>query len=214
MPIGKFEMRTLEKRTHSTTLNVPEEFLVRIGRIIVLWAYAENQLYQFIYDVANIGPKYGRLIVQKLGPDKLISVLENLLLVADKKLNATEEQVKTWRAMVKTAAEERDHFAHGIWSDIPGQPHPCLQLTRGEHVVVDNPRPDLRARKIDPVSLAVSVPILDVQIAHLEKLILELPRLKAAVDSALPLPPKPALATNRPDSQNPPSSKLTQPPSA
>ena len=178
---------------------LPTRYYTEIGRIVVIFARVEGNLFHLTHTVLGIDRRHARLAVRKVRAAEQLTLIQDLA-----KLNGLKLNVKwgTLKSALKEAESFRDRLSHCIWLNHPNTRLPVLQDF--SRAYIPNLTADTNPR-INP--LAVEIPLAKlVEIrtgiseiaAALEKLetaILE--QLETSPGKPPPLPPAPRRRVRR-----------------
>jgi hypothetical protein len=130
--LGFAMARIFQDVSQKARYDLPASLNREIGRIVVRWAYFEHHIQKMIWAVAfDADPKgaaLGRIAIQEPRAADRLDLLERVAAV--RKLSFDRALLRKMRAPTKTLAEQRDLFAHGLWTKDPNAGW-VVQQTRG-----------------------------------------------------------------------------------
>jgi hypothetical protein len=127
---------------------LPDEINLRIGRIIVLWAYVEAILKATIYNLLGVDSREGRRAVREPRVRDTVMLIKDLL--AFNKISVSGDLDKLAAALDELSSK-RHSLAHGLWVDIEGITY--LQVTSGSWRPEDSN--EKVSRKVSPQGFMV-----------------------------------------------------------
>jgi hypothetical protein len=162
-------------------VQLPDEYSVEIGRILVRWAYIEWRLHQVGYRLLDIDPATGRLAMRDPRATEYVDMIVDLLSIYELSIPAP---VPKLRASLNKWGTWRNLLAHGVWVQHPTTQEYMVQNTGGQWHR-DKLAPGERlSREILTEAETVTVPLLKQIVLELESMSQQLEAFYLGVDKA------------------------------
>lgn len=120
-----------------------------IGKVVIRWAHLEYLIQSFIWELAGVDERVGRLAIREPRVSDRMDLVYDLAELLGAKVDT--KQGTAFKNRLNELSGKRDLIAHGIWTKTPKDKTWRVILTRGTH------RPDAdvphRKRKISPEAL-------------------------------------------------------------
>lgn len=117
-------------REFPLTIDLPDDFNLNIGKIVVAYAALEQRLRDVVYRCAGIDHKTGRVLQISRRLQNYPELVKELLLAQGKDidLGVQEGFPMSLKDMLKDVEEYRNALAHGLWLLMPEHKNPVLQI--------------------------------------------------------------------------------------
>lgn len=140
-----------------TITDLPEPYVIGIGKVIVKHAFVERQLQKIGYMLLGIGPKQGRVAVRSPRGDEHVSMIEQIMGLEG--ITAEGFDLNALKKTLSTFQRYRDLIAHGVWLHDKANNQIAIQDISG------NWRPDPQgpkvARRISPQGILITAESLE-----------------------------------------------------
>lgn len=164
--------------------DLPASMLRDIGRLIVLYAHAEQYLQGIIYMLVGVDAGIGRLAVRE--PGRLTDRLDFLLdLMAAKKLQPPDVDYKLLRKAIEGAMDMRNLCAHSTWIWSPEHKAYAVLVTRGQWADVPKSEMARRSKRLFPEGALVRASSLKVYLAGMQEIADDFRHIQASLEAQL-----------------------------
>jgi hypothetical protein len=163
--------------------DLPQALTREIGKIVTRWAFLEYQIQAFIWDLAGVDQRVGRLAMREPRITDRWDVMLDLAALQGVKVDT--KQLSSFKTGLNELQSKRDLFAHGVWTKPKGKGRPWhVILARGNHARdVEIPH---RNRRISPEGVSVSAEQLRIIADRIETATDSFRRLRGAIREMLP----------------------------
>ncbi|WP_290496057.1 hypothetical protein [Hyphomonas sp. UBA4494] len=161
-----------------TQHDLPDDYTLEIGRILIKWAYFETQVQQCIYTIMGVDDVVGRVAIREPRiPDRL-DLIQEIAFLRGFALN--EKAFKELKTNIIETNRWRDLLAHSTWLFVPEKGW-LLRDTRGnmpQELKLDG---HAKKRKITPEGKQVPLSLLQSMTERIDILIKNAQALEGAL---------------------------------
>lgn len=116
-------------KSYPATIDLPDAFCHRIGRIIVRYAFAEHVAQSIIHRLIGVSAKVGRVTVNAPRLPERIELIG--LLAHLRKISISDTTIKSLYKDADECKFMRDLYAHGLWLRDKKKRRLLVQVTKG-----------------------------------------------------------------------------------
>lgn len=100
-------------QTFPVLIDLPKDYLIAIGRIVVTWSLIERQLANIVYMLLRVDKKRGRLAIRSPRAFEYITMIEQLSELDTIAVN--RQDLSALKALLEKVQKYRDLAIHGAW---------------------------------------------------------------------------------------------------
>ncbi len=164
-----------------TLIDLPSDYLVGLGRVVVRWSFVERQLMNIVYLLLGVSKKHGRVAVREPRADECITMIRQLMHLEKVTVHSIDlDRLSKALASIKNT---RDTLAHGLWLQGPNDTV-LIQVTGGTWK--PDPKSPKIAKRIDPEGMGVTPTDLETLSDQIKQMMQALDVLHREIEAQVP----------------------------